>query len=90
MATIPPRTVDDLLAWLWELAPAERVHLARLLGNTKTAGAVAAVGDATIHALTRATAAAEVADQLDLSAKQVKRAVEQHFARQRAAATNSA
>jgi hypothetical protein len=84
MATLPPRTVEDLLAWLDELPPLERVHLARLLADTKTTRDLAAAGDATIHALTREATAAAVAEQLGLSAKQVKRAVEQHYSRLRA------
>jgi hypothetical protein len=81
-----PHTLDDLRAWLDGLQPAERVHLARLLADTRTAGELAAMADATIYELTRHARSVDVAGQLGLSERQVRRAVEQHCARARAAA----
>jgi hypothetical protein len=81
-----PRTLADLRTWLGEFPPAERVHLARLLADTRTIGELAAIADATIYELTRDASSTDVAQQLGLSAKQVKRAVEQYYTRARATA----
>lgn len=85
MTKRPPFTDrETLLAWLNAFSPADRVHVARLLGDTKTTGALAAAADATVYDMTRDATAAAVAEQLELSVKQVRRAVEQHAARMRA------
>lgn len=65
--------------------PGDRVHLIRLLADTKTTGELAAIGDATIAELFATRTAAQTARELGLTVKQVRRAIEQHRARQRAA-----
>jgi hypothetical protein len=91
MTTRPPfRDRDELLRWLDGMRPADLVHTGRLLGEGVTARAVAARADQAIYEMTRTASQAAVAAELGLSAKQVKRAVEQHAARLRAEAAGQA
>lgn len=73
------------MTWLNELSEVDRIRVARLLADTRTIRELADAADATVYELTRTATAAAVAERLGLSAKQVKRAVEQHAARLRAA-----
>lgn len=86
MPTIPFSTREDLIAWLDTLPPADRVATCRMLGDTHTTGALAALADATVYAATRTGRAERVAADLDLTVQQVNRAVRNHNARARAAA----
>lgn len=85
MTTAPFTDHDTLMTWLAALSDADRVRTARLLGDTKTTGEMARLADATVFELTRHATAPAVAQQLGLSIKQVRRAVENHAARQRSA-----
>lgn len=85
--TRPPFTDhDSLMTWLAALPEPDRVRTARLLGNTQTTRDLAAAADATVYEMTRQATASAVAAQLGLTVKQVRRAVENHSARQRARA----
>lgn len=84
MARRAPFTdLDTLIAWLNALTPADQVRTARLLADTRTSRDVAAVADATVYEMTRDDPAPAVAQRLGLTVKQVRRAVENHAARQR-------
>jgi len=78
------RDVDELMAWLADQPPADAVRLARLLADTKTAGALRAHADRVVYDMTRAATYNEVATALGQTRKQVMKAVE------RVSAANSA
>lgn len=71
--------LDTLLAWLQAQPPVRRVHLARLLANTQTTGAVAHVGDAVVYDMTRTASRTAVADLLGTSVGNVQRAITRHI-----------
>lgn len=75
------RDVDELLDWLGSQPPAEGVRLARLLADTKTAGALREFADQVVFQMTRSATYNEVASSLGQSRKQVMKAVERVHAR---------
>jgi hypothetical protein len=80
----PIRTREELTAWLDQLSPADRVATCRLLADTHTTGALSALADAAVYEATRHDKAAAVAEQYDLTPRQVQRAVANHNERVRA------
>lgn len=76
-------TIDDVRRWLADLPARKRVHVARLLADTRTARELAVLADETVAELFEHGTADQVAEQLDLSVAQVRRAIAQHRARQR-------
>ncbi len=74
-------TADDLVAWLAERPPATGVRLARLLADTKTAGALREFADQIVFDMTREATYDEVAKALGQSRKQVMHAVERQRGR---------
>ncbi len=84
MSEIPAHALDGLLTWLHEMPPRERIRLARTLA--KDVGAIiAADTDTLIYQATRTATFAQVGGDLDLSPKQVQRAVEMYHLRLRRA-----
>lgn len=75
--------LDELVRWLSELPPAERVRTCRLLADGATTAVVAQLADATIYRMTRESTAAAVAEELDITLRQVQRAVANHRERER-------
>jgi hypothetical protein len=76
----PPFTdLPTLLAWLNDLSPVDRVRVARVIGDTKTIGAVAPVADAVVYDMTRTASREEVAARLGTSVRAVQRAVSNHI-----------
>jgi hypothetical protein len=73
------QSTEELLAWLAELPPAEAIAKARLLADTKTAGALRAFADELVFAATRDVTYSEAKDALGLSLKQVEKAVERRY-----------
>lgn len=69
-------TMDELLAWLANQPPADAVRVARLLADTKTAGALREYADDVVYDMTREATYVEVATALGQSRKQVMKAVE--------------
>lgn len=84
------RTLDDLRAWLDTLNPSDRVASCRLLADTKTSAMLGQIADETVYEATRTQRAQDVAEQFGLTPRQVQRAVANHNARARTAATLAA
>lgn len=76
MASRRWRDVGELVTWLNEQPPGEAVRLARLLADTKTAGALREYADRLVFGATREATYREVATALGLSYKQVMAAAE--------------
>ena len=79
MTRRPFTDLPTLVAWLEDLPPVERIHIGRLLADTKTTGEVARVADAVVYEMTRTASRAEVAEQLGSSVSNVQRAVSNHI-----------
>lgn len=77
----PFTDLPSLLAWLDELRPADRVHLARLLADRATTGDLARYADATVYEMTRAASREAAAMELDMSVRAIQRAITNHIAR---------
>lgn len=75
------QSADELVAWLAEQPPANAVRLARLLADTKTAGALRTYADRVVYDMTRAATYDEVGKALGQTRKQVMKAVERQHAR---------
>lgn len=75
------RTSDELIAWLAEQSLADQVRIARLLADTKTAGALRQFADKVVYDMTRAATYDDVAAALGQTRKQVIKAVERRNAK---------
>jgi hypothetical protein len=73
------QSTEELLAWLAGLPPAEAIAKARLLADTKTAGALRAFADELVFSWTREATYGDAATELGLSLKQVEKAVERRY-----------
>lgn len=76
-------SLDDIRRWLAGMPEAQRVRTARLLADSNTTREIAVIADDTIAGLFADATAAQVAEKLDITVAQVRRAVAQHKARQR-------
>ncbi len=77
---VPFTDLASLTAWLGELRPADRIHTARLIADTKTRGEMVRLANAEIYERTRDATTAQVAEQLGITERAVKRAVSEHRA----------
>lgn len=73
------QSTDDLLAELAKLPPADAIRVARLLADTKTAGALRAFADEMVFSWTREATYGDAATELGLTRKQVEKAVERRY-----------
>lgn len=77
---VPFADLASLVAWLGELRPGDRIHTARLIADTKTRGEMVKLANAEIYERTRDATNADVAKELGITERAVKRAVSEHRA----------
>jgi len=71
---------DSLLAWLADLPEVQRVQLCRVIADRSTQGAVTALADATVYAMTRPPGSWRSAmEALGVSESTVRDAVMRHL-----------
>jgi hypothetical protein len=77
----PFNDLASLLTWLDELRPTDRVHVARLLADTRTSRELARFADATVYDMTRTASRVDTAAELGTTVRAVQRAITNHIAR---------
>jgi methylphosphotriester-DNA--protein-cysteine methyltransferase len=74
----PFTDLASLKAWLAELRPADRVRIARLIADARTRAEMVRLADTEIYERTRDATNADVAADLGLSERIVKRAINEY------------
>jgi hypothetical protein len=74
----PFTDLASLTAWLRELRPSDRVRIARLIADGKTRAEMVKLADTEIYERTRDATNAQVAEELGISERIVKRAITEY------------
>lgn len=75
---VPFTDLASLKTWLGELRPADRLHTARLLADTRVRRELADYANAEIYTYSRGNTGPEVAAHFGITERAVKRAISEH------------
>ncbi|GAA2623982.1 hypothetical protein GCM10010399_64180 [Dactylosporangium fulvum] len=75
---VPFTDLASLKAWLGELRPADRIHTARLIADTKTRGELVQLANAEIYEHSRDHTTPETATHFGITDRAARRAISEH------------